>query len=237
MASGTESQGLLWFSGHGDHVDGVGPVLCVADGAGPEPSARRRPGQVAISASGGVLAIPDDAHPAVTVFQHPDGRWVVERDGQEDEVFDGDVVPIDGEAWMLHLPRVHVATQEARATSVDFTFAVTTDEEDVEIRLQIAGVETTLRARSHYYTLLTLARARVADEGRSPRAGGAASPSCARPSGATRTSSTSTSSGVARSSGARGSPAPPRSSNVAGPRASCGSDRTLRRSSPGIAAP
>lgn len=31
LAAGSESQGLLWFSGHGDFVEGVGPVLCVED--------------------------------------------------------------------------------------------------------------------------------------------------------------------------------------------------------------
>ncbi len=31
LASSAESQGLIWFSGHGDELEGVGPVLCTED--------------------------------------------------------------------------------------------------------------------------------------------------------------------------------------------------------------
>lgn len=155
----------------GDRL-GVGNLhFTLVDGAGPEPTARRLPGEVTVPASGGVLAIPEEARPSLTVWQDAEGRWVAERDGEEEEVFDGDVVTVEGEAWMLHLPQSHVATQEARAAAVHFTFAVTPDEEDVEIRLMIGGNERVLRARSHYYTLLTMARARLSDEAKNKRGG------------------------------------------------------------------
>ncbi len=147
----------------GDEL-GLGALRFVlVDAAGPEPCARRLPGEAMRSAQGGVLALPDDDRPILTVFQGADGEWVGERDGQEEEVLDGDVVSLDGEAWMLHLPRGHVATIEARATTAEIAFAVSPDEEHVELRLRLDGAERVLEARAHYYTLLTLARARLHD--------------------------------------------------------------------------
>jgi hypothetical protein len=153
---------------------GLGALtLEFVDASGPEPCARRLPGAETRSASGGVLALPDEARPLLTVFQGAEGEWIGERDGQEEEVLDGDVVALDGEAWMLHLPRGHVATQEARATAVALEFAVSPDEEAVELRVRIEAAERVLDARAHYYTLLTLARARLHDvtHGRTARAG------------------------------------------------------------------
>lgn len=157
----------------GDRL-GLGPyTLALVDDAGPEPIGRRLPGGELRGASGGVLALPDEERPLLTVFQGEDGAWLGERAGEEEEVFDGDVVTLEGEAWMLHLPRGHVATVEARASLVHFEFAVSSDEETVDLLLILDGARHLLPARAHYYTLLTLARARHHDaaHGRGGRAG------------------------------------------------------------------
>ncbi len=153
---------------------GVGAhTFVLVDDGGPEPSGRRLEGGALRGASGGVLALPDEERPLLTVFQSEDGAWMGERDGLEAEVFDGDIVSLDGEAWMLHLPRGHIATVEARASVVQLEFAVSADEETVDLRVSVDGAVRVLEARAHYYTLLTLARARQHDaaRGRGGRAG------------------------------------------------------------------
>lgn len=157
----------------GDEI-GVGDLRFVlVDAGGPEPCARRLPAGETRSATGGVLAVPDEDRPILTVFQGPDGAWIGERDGEEEEVLDGDVVAVDDEVWMLHLPRGHVATVEARAGAFALQFGVSADEEHVELTLSVDGADRPLGARAHYYTLLTLARARLYDleHGRASRAG------------------------------------------------------------------
>ena len=52
--------------------------------------------------------------------------------------------------------------------TVDLRFAVSRDEERVEITVIVHGIETTLESREHGYLLLTLARARREDVDKPP---------------------------------------------------------------------
>lgn len=147
----------------GDQLEVGALRLQLVDDSGPEACAHLVPGDRMQSASGGMLALPDEDHPTVTVFQGPEGQWLGEREGVEWEIFDGELISVEEQSWMLHLPRGHEATVEARTRGVEIGFAVSSDEERVDLHLVIEGVEQVLESRAHYYTLLTLARARMQD--------------------------------------------------------------------------
>jgi len=118
---------------------------------------------------GGILALPDPATPQVMIVGGPRG-WTIERAGEALAlaVDDGEVVRIGTDAWQLHLPELLQQTLDSWTSplsldSVTLRFRVSSDEESVEL-LVVHGARTIdLKARSHHYTLLVLARARLRD--------------------------------------------------------------------------
>lgn len=137
------------------------------DGAPPVPSARHvRSGQMR-EANHRVLSLPDDDEPAVTIFEDPSGRWLLDGEERTEVVDDRSVVSVRGEDWLLDLPSVGEITLEvASAVSLDgalVRFVVTRDEEHVEVSLAHEGGVIELPPRSFHYLLLTLARQRLAE--------------------------------------------------------------------------
>jgi hypothetical protein len=115
-----------------------------------------------------LLDLPNDTTPSVSIYQRADGGWVAERAGDVAEVKDGADIVIDGISWRLNIPNAVSETME----NVEFTpgadelslyFAVSTDEEHVELEARIGDRRYDLKSRAHHYLLLTLARARVSD--------------------------------------------------------------------------
>ena len=125
-------------------------------------------GQVVL-AQDGMLAVPHGGTPAVCVFDGGNGTWVIERDGETCETQDGEVLTVQGLAYMLHLPMGIEPTLEEHAArprlqDIDFCLRVSQDEERVEVLVQHHARAHLLPPRAHYYTLLTLARVRLRDE-------------------------------------------------------------------------
>jgi hypothetical protein len=80
---------------------------------------------------------------------------------------------VDGEAWLLDLPQHTSSTAEGSAgaltlAAIALRFAVTRDEERVDITVVCPDRDIELPARSHHYLLMTLARARLAAAGAPP---------------------------------------------------------------------
>lgn len=137
--------------------------------AGP-PAAR------AIGEDGGVLVGTAD----LLLLPHPQdpvqivasaGGWLLDSGPVQTPVEDGAVVQVGGTAWRLSLPVSLADTEDAlvidpRLCEVGLRFAVTRDEEHVEIEVRARGQRiAVLPHRAHSYLLLVLARARVADDG------------------------------------------------------------------------
>jgi hypothetical protein len=142
------------------------PVLVLADASPPAASARHAASGVTRVASGGLIALPDDEHPLVSVVEGRDGRWVLEDGGEARLVEDRETVSAGGEAWILDLPQGTASTLEAERTAptletIALRFAVSRDEEHVDVTVVCAGQEIHLPPRSHHYLLVTLARARL----------------------------------------------------------------------------
>ncbi len=139
----------------------------------PGPVARGvRTGAVRVSAKG-MLALPDDSEPAITVFASFEGPWVAESSDGQREVVDGDLIAAGGEDWRLELPVPSTATLDTMRIGptiemVTLRFLVSRDEEHVKVTALFDGKEKELAPRSFHYLLLTLARAWLEDAGAPP---------------------------------------------------------------------
>lgn len=141
-----------------------GPPVAVAVAADGQ---RRR-------AADGLLALPDEDDPEVTVYAAARGRWVAEQDGEPQWVSDGDAVSAGGRRWALELPPSTpgggtqvTAGVEGGARSLEamtrLTLALSRDEETVEVSVAFLGAPVALPPRSFGYLLVVLARARARD--------------------------------------------------------------------------
>lgn len=126
-----------------------------------------------LSGTGDLLCLPNEDEPVVSVFADTSHEWVADFDGTPRRVADHEVIRVNGEAWLLELPppvacrrieTTHRATGIARALEAcALSFRVSSDEEFVELAVLLDGEWMALPPRSHHYTLLTLARHRLAD--------------------------------------------------------------------------
>ncbi|MCB9760598.1 MAG: FHA domain-containing protein [Alphaproteobacteria bacterium] len=125
-------------------------------------------GEAEVVAEAGMLALPSVDDPQVCVV-HDGERWVMERGdgGIVEEVHDGMRLEAGGVRWVLSLPQTLDRTLDGQGRptldNVGLRFAVSQDEEHVELWLERGDEELSLGARAHHYTLLTLARRRLED--------------------------------------------------------------------------
>lgn len=141
----------------------------LTDAIPPVASARHvHTGDVRLS-SNGLLVLPDDEQPAVTVFErYDDGRWLAEWPDKVHEVVDREVIIVDGAGWRLELPALSAATLDTTRIgptleTIALRFVVSRDEEHVELFMAHEGNDIRVPSRTYHYLLLTLARARLAD--------------------------------------------------------------------------
>lgn len=125
------------------------------------------------AARNGLLTLPDDEAPELSIYEDAAGDWWVETpDDRAERLEDGSVVHAGGRAWTMQLPFIDEGTPLLRLQldldRMSMRFAVRRDEERVEITLSNANVEIALEPREHAYVLLTLARAREADRATKP---------------------------------------------------------------------
>lgn len=142
-------------------------VWRVADLAPPQLLARTSTG-ITLSGSD-YLSLPEPESPDATIYCQPTGRWVLERPDGLSTLRDREVVVVRGQAWRVSIPGTAQGTLEEQERplsisdlSIDFT--VSSDEEHVELTLKGNRQRIPLKARAHNYLLLTLARARLADQ-------------------------------------------------------------------------
>ncbi|ACY15686.1 FHA domain-containing protein [Haliangium ochraceum] len=134
------------------------------------------PGAAAVSDSGdrqeeedGILVLPSAEAPVLTIFDPGGGTWVAEGDdGSRRRISNGETLSVIGERWQVELPEVLEATWQPGSArmvlhSLTLRFAVSRDEEHVEVSALQGGHVVELPARAHNYMLLTLARERQRD--------------------------------------------------------------------------
>lgn len=142
--------------------------LCLAEDSAP--CAAAACGERLVEGRDGLLALgPDPQAPRVSIHRDPEGRWVAERGGEVQPLQDGQSIELAGESWVLSLPQRLPSTAAAPSVPAELQlhFAVSLDEEHVELSITHAGRRVQLRPRVHQYLLLTLARQRLEDAKRS----------------------------------------------------------------------
>lgn len=120
-----------------------------------------------VTGSSDFLTLEDDS---AWVHADPDGRWWLEDVDGRRPVQDGDVVPLRDRpsTVTVRLPQGVTPTHHDGATfdvsDIRAHFLVSSDEEHVQLRLTVGQRTWTLPSRAHHYTLLVLARQRLADQ-------------------------------------------------------------------------
>jgi len=123
-----------------------------------------------VHATGGLLSLPSEDEPEVTLLAQLDGRWLVETEQGIRPLVHHEQITAGGVDWRVHLPGAVQYTADADAdepmsiATVRLEFTVSLDEEHVEIRVGHGPRDTPLRPRAHDFFLLTLARARLDDQ-------------------------------------------------------------------------
>ena len=135
------------------------------------------PGAVAVDlqsgassfSEGGLLALPHDQNPLVTIYANSEGEWLVEGGDAPRIVVDGEILDIERAKYRLELPNLEAETQQSgmgvsTLESIALRLAVTPDEEQVEVTVIVAGHAKRLPERRYHYLLVTLARAWLEEE-------------------------------------------------------------------------
>lgn len=141
----------------------------LVDAGPPNAVARTHDGQRQ-EAEDGYLSLPDPEHPVLTIFQEGGGIWVAEaEDGARTPILNGDSLRVEGRVWQVELPRISESTWQPDTAQMTLhratmRFAVSRDEEHVEVSLIQDNQVVSLPPRVHDYLLLTLARARLEEQ-------------------------------------------------------------------------
>lgn len=121
----------------------------------------------------GLLALPDDRSPLVTLFMNGNDEWMVESSNGQRAVVDREVLDIGGNKYGIELPLAEEETQQVSLVSlmletIGLRLAVSPDEEQVEVTVLLGAHAKRLPPRRYHYLLVTLARAWLADENAAP---------------------------------------------------------------------
>jgi hypothetical protein len=154
-----------------------GLAFTLVDAAPPIAGARQLATGHTRRAEGGLLVLPRDEDPRVSVFQDALGQWVIESEEAKRPAVDRDVVTVAGEAWVLELPGAVSGTWQAEAAAptletIDLRLGVSRDEEHVEVIVVHQGSTTPLPSRRYHYLLVILARERLSERDASPAESG-----------------------------------------------------------------
>jgi hypothetical protein len=122
-----------------------------------------------VHAEAGLLCLPSEDEPAVTLLEQPDGRWLLETEDDVRPLAHEERIVIGGRGWRVLLPGAVQHTDDAEAppltlTDIVLELAVSRDEEHVQARMIQGSRVVPLRPRAHDFFLVTLARARLADQ-------------------------------------------------------------------------
>ena len=136
----------------------------LADLQGPVGFAEEVMGTARREAVQGLIVLPNDDEPEVSIYLDPQEQWVLESEAERRSLADQSVVPAGGTVWRVFLPATLAPTlRSGSRSSFTLHFRVSSDEEYVELDVIQDGHRYEIGGRSFNYLLLTLARDRLAD--------------------------------------------------------------------------
>lgn len=121
--------------------------------------------------------LPTPSAPQLVLYEEDEGVWVLEQGGERRHVREGDAVVLHNRRYVFFPGEGCDETLEAvpqQAEPLRLSFQVSLDEEHTCLQLSRGPQKVDLGERVHHYTLLTLARQRLADarSGLDPQAQG-----------------------------------------------------------------
>ena len=141
-------------------------VWVMVDVAAPGPMVVSMDGAEIVQQEHGVLALPNDETPEVTIHR-ASGGWVLEGDGGVQLLENGMTVNAGGQSWRFwHEGSIHTTagTTRARPANIRLEIAHSLNEEHVELLAWHRQRKIPIPTRERNYLLLTLARERIADQ-------------------------------------------------------------------------
>jgi hypothetical protein len=152
----------------------TGPSFTLIDDGPPMMSAReRRSGRVR-TAPTGMLLLPDDEHPEVSVLEDASGHWVAEDKDTQWLIEDREEIAVGDERWVISLPdplQMTIGVQPDDPVAIEniaIELVVSRNEDHVHVNVLHGGKKTQLAEINPFYLLLLLARARLEDPDPSP---------------------------------------------------------------------
>lgn len=117
----------------------------------------------------GLIALPDAEHPELSIHRRLDGTWLAESSERVWTPECDEVVVAGGRRFRFEPGGVVTATAAGAErlptpSTIALEFAVSRNEEQVDITILHREQRQTLRPRAHTYLLLTLARVRLNDQ-------------------------------------------------------------------------
>lgn len=148
-------------------LGGQGQRYTLVDDGPPAPYAVS--GEAVAVGQDDLLAVPSPEEPVAVVMFDRELAWVLSLGETVTPIRDGAEVQIGGATWHIRLPEAVDPTAESRTVrasgeEISLRFRVSRDEEYVELHVTAGGTTHALTPRAHHYVLLTLARARLADQ-------------------------------------------------------------------------
>ncbi len=150
-----------------------GEEWLVVNDAPPDVMAVPLDGGAPVRSDGELLALPAADDPRATIYRTMAGQWVLESaDDAQLPLANLQVFEAAGHLWRFCYAEVNTTTMAASdgpalseilVANLHLDFAVSSDEEHVEIRMTCGSRVVDLGDRTHNYTLLTLARRRLKD--------------------------------------------------------------------------
>jgi hypothetical protein len=142
----------------------TGTPLTLTDAAPPAPFATS--GELVVEGEGPLLALPSADDPVAVVLLDRAEGWILSHEGDSRPIEQGALVEVAGRRWTLSLPSgveptADILSAKPESAGLALCFKVTSDEEYVEVTVEVNGIEHTIPPRTHHYILLTLARARL----------------------------------------------------------------------------
>lgn len=147
---------------------GADATFALVDASPPGAAAEHQATGMRRAASGGMLLLPDEELPLVSVFEDAAGHWVAEIEDEVRPVVDREILQVAGAAWVLELPPRDSETWQgdlgtAVLENLHLRLEVSPDEERVMATVELNGEVSPLPTRSYHYMLVTLARAWLRD--------------------------------------------------------------------------
>jgi hypothetical protein len=116
----------------------------------------------------GLIGLPSSKQPECTLYLAPDGLWKIEQqNGEVEELSDGQIIDCAGKKFRFCFPSSNSAIETLSLAHERVVptlhFAVSSDEDFVELTLEYPERRVPLGSRSHNYLMLTLARQMLTD--------------------------------------------------------------------------